>query len=171
MFQRFTDQSRRAIVLAQEEASRLNHGYVGTEHMLAGLVREDRGAAGHALRPAGVTLDAVRERLEARAGRGQSPPSGHISFTPRAKKSMELSLREALKTGHDFIGTGHLLLGLTRNEECTAAQVLGDLGVDLGQLRVRVIGAIRDHREGPEPVPPPGPGEDPDRAAGADGAG
>ena len=112
MFERFTDESRRAVVLAQEEARRLNHNYIGTEHLLAGLRREERGAAARALESAGITLDAVRAEIEALVGRGQQAPSGHIPFTPRAKKCLELSLREALKLGHHHIGTGHLLLAL-----------------------------------------------------------
>ena len=138
MFERFTDQAHRAVVFAQEEARRLNHDHVGTEHVLAGLLRENRGAAAPALEASGVTLDAVRERIEAIAGHSQTPPSGHIAFTPRAKKGFELALREAARLGR-HIGTGHLLLGLIGQGDCAAVQVLGALGVDLEAFRARVI--------------------------------
>ena len=129
MFERFTDQSRRVVVLAQEEAARLDHHHVGTEHLLAGLVREERGTAGQVLRSADITLDAVRGQLEALAGRGRQPPSAPIAFTPRAKKCFELALRETIRLGY-HIGTGHLLLGLTQQDDCVAVQVLGGLGAD-----------------------------------------
>ena len=154
MFERFTDQSRRAVVLAQEEARLLNHNYVGTEHLLAGLAREKRGAGGRALTSASVTLDAVRRQIESRIGRGQQPPSGHIPFTPRAKKCLELALREAVTLGHDAISTGHLLLGLIGEDGCRAVQILGELGADLGQLRAQVITEIEDHPEDREYSPP-----------------
>jgi ATP-dependent Clp protease ATP-binding subunit ClpC len=147
MFERFTDQSRRAVVLAQEESRRLDHNYIGTEHLLAGLRREERGAAAKALESMDITLDAVRGEIETLIGRGQQPPSGHISFTPPAKKCLELSLREALELGHNYIGTGHLLLGLLRADDCGAVQVLGGLGADLDQLRARVN---REIKESPE---------------------
>ena len=130
MFERFTDQAHRAVVFAQEEARRLNHDHVGTEHLLAGLLREERGAAVQVLAASGVTLDAVRERIAALAGPGQAPPRGHIPFTPRAKKGFELALREAARLGQ-HIGTGHLLLGLIGQADCVAAQGLGALGMDL----------------------------------------
>jgi ATP-dependent Clp protease ATP-binding subunit ClpC len=147
MFERFTDQSRRAVVLAQEEARRLNHNYIGTEHLLAGLRREERGAAARALESAGITVDAVRGQIEILIGRGQQPPSGHIPFTPRAKKCLELSLRQALKLNHRHIDTGHLLLALISKDDCVAVQVLGGLGADRGQLRARVISEIEENPE------------------------
>ncbi len=150
MFERFTDQSRRVVVLAQEEARLLNHNYIGTEHLLAGLAREKLGAGARALTSVGVTLDAVRGQIEDRIGRGQQPPSGHIPFTPRAKKCLELALREAVTLGHDAISTGHLLLGLLGEDDCAAVQMLGQLGVDLGQLRAQVITEIEGHPEGLE---------------------
>jgi ATP-dependent Clp protease ATP-binding subunit ClpC len=149
MFERFTDQSRRAVVLAQDEAARLDHDHIGTEHLLAGLLRADRGAAGRALTSADITLDAVRGQIEALAGRGQQRPTGHIPFTPRAKKCFELALREAAKAGQ-HIGTGHLLLGLIGQDDCVAVQVLGGLGADPGQFRARVIQEIKSQPEGLE---------------------
>jgi ATP-dependent Clp protease ATP-binding subunit ClpC len=153
MFERFTDQSRRAVVLAQQEAARLDHHHVGTEHVLAGLVREERGTAGRVLRSADITLDAVRGQIEALAGRGQQALTGHIPFTPRAKKCFELALREATRLGY-HIGTGHLLLGLTQQDDCVAVQVLDGLGADLAQLGARVTRAIESQPEGLEYGPP-----------------
>ena len=152
MFERFTDQSRRAVVLAQEEARRLNHDHVGTEHVLAGLLREERGAAARVLEASGVTLDAVRERIVALTGQGQEPPRGHIPFTPRAKKGFELALREAARR-RQHIGTGHLLLGLIGQGDCVAVQVLGALGVDLQAFRARVIAETESRPEGLEYSP------------------
>ena len=147
MFERFTDQSRRAVVLAQDEARRLNHNYIGTEHLLAGLRREERGAAARALESAGITVDAVRGQIETIIGQSTQPPSGHIPFTPRAKKCLELSLRQALKLNHRHIDTGHLLLALISKDDCVAVQVLGGLGADLGALRARVISEIEENPE------------------------
>jgi ATP-dependent Clp protease ATP-binding subunit ClpC len=146
MFERFTDQAHRAVAFAQEEARQLNHDHVGTEHVLAGLLREDRGAAAQVLEASGVTLDAVRERIEALAGHGQAPPRGHIPFTPRAKKVLELSLREARQLGHDYIGTEHILLGLIREGDGVAAQVLVNLGSDLNRARQQVIQLLHGHQ-------------------------
>ena len=154
MFERFTNQSRRVVVLAQEEARLLDHNYIGTEHLLAGLRHEDRGAAARVLKSADITLAAVRGGIEAAVGRGQLQPSGHIPFTPRAKKSLELSLREALQLGHNYIGTGHLLLGLISREDCTAVRILGELGADLGQLRTRVIQELESGPEDSHYSPP-----------------
>jgi ATP-dependent Clp protease ATP-binding subunit ClpC len=137
MFERFTDRARRVVVLAQEEARDLDHNYIGTEHLLLGLCHEGAGVA--ALEALGVSLAAVREQVEVIVGRGGQPPSGHIPFTPRAKKVLELSLRESQQLGHDYIGTEHLLLGLIREGQGVAAQVLGNLGVDLGRARRQVI--------------------------------
>src|SRR5262245_50074112 len=152
MFERFTDQSHRAVVLAQEEARRLNHDHVGTEHLLAGLLREERGAAAQVLVSAGVTLDAVRAQIAALAGPGQEPPRGHIAFTARAKKGFELALREAAMVGQQ-IGTGHLLLGLTGQADCVAAQVLGALGLDVAVFRGRVIAETASRPEGQQYPP------------------
>ena len=157
MFERFTDQSRRAVVLAQEEARFLNHNYIGTEHLLAGLRREDRGVAARTLESAGITMDAVRAEIEKLVGRGQLAPSGHIPFTPRAKKCLELSLREALNLGHNHIGTGHLLLGLISKDDGKAVQVLSGLGTDLGQLRAQVVLQIEDDPEDRGGFSPPRP--------------
>ena len=153
MFERFTDQAHRAVVFAQEEARRLSHDHVGTEHVLAGLLRENRGAAAQVLEASGVTLDAVHERIEATAGHSQTPPRGHIAFTPRAKKGFELALREAAKRGR-HIGTGHLLLGLIGQGDCAAVQVLGALGVDLEAFRARVTAETESRPEGLEYSPP-----------------
>jgi ATP-dependent Clp protease ATP-binding subunit ClpA len=147
MFERFTDQSRRAVVLAQEEARRLDHNYIGTEHLLAGLRHERLGAAATALESMDITLEAVRGEIESLIGRGTEPPSGHIPFTPRAKKCLELSLREALELGHNYITTGHLLLALIRKDDCAAVQILGRLGADLDQLRARAFQQIEDSPE------------------------
>ena len=114
MFERFTDRARRVVVLAQEEARLLNHSYIGTEHILLGLIHEGEGVAAKALESLGISLEAVRSQVEEIIGQGGSSPSGHIPFTPRAKKVLELSLREALQLGHNYIGTEHILLGLIR---------------------------------------------------------
>jgi ATP-dependent Clp protease ATP-binding subunit ClpC len=139
MFERFTSQSRRAVVLAQEEAASLNHHYIGTEHLLLGLLREDEGAAARALASADIALAPAREEVEVIIGRGQQAPSGHIPFTPRSKKCLELSLREALQLDHDYIGTGHLLLGLIGEGHGVAITVLDRLGANLDRLREQVI--------------------------------
>jgi ATP-dependent Clp protease ATP-binding subunit ClpC len=157
MFERFTDKSRRAVVLAQEEARHFNHNYIGTEHLLAGLRRENLGVAAKALESAGITMDAVRAEIQKLVGRGQTAPSGHVPFTPRAKKCLELSLREALTLGHNHIGTGHLLLGLIGSDDGRAIQVLGGLGADLGQLRALVIQEIEDDQEDQQIFAPPRP--------------
>ena len=139
MFERFTDRARRVVVLAQEEARRLNHSYIGTEHILLGLIHEGEGVAAKALESLSISLDAVRAQVEEIIGQGGSSPSGHIPFTPRAKKVLELSLREALQLGHNYIGTEHILLGLLREGEGVATQVLVKLGADLGKVRQQVI--------------------------------
>jgi ATP-dependent Clp protease ATP-binding subunit ClpC len=139
VFERFTDRSRRVVVLAQEEARMLNHNYIGTEHLLVGLVHEGEGVAATALASLGATLARVREQVEAIIGRGQQEPTGHIPFTARAKKVLELSLREALQLGHNYIGTEHILLGLIREGTGVAAQVLAKLGVDLTRARQEVL--------------------------------
>ena len=139
MFERFTDRARRVVVLAQEEARLLNHNYIGTEHILLGLIHEGEGVAAQALEALGISLEAVRNQVEEIIGHGGSSPSGHIPFTPRAKKVLELSLREALQLGHNYIGTEHILLGLIREGEGVAAQVLVKLGADLSRVRQQVI--------------------------------
>lgn len=139
MFERFTDRARRVVVLAQEEARMLNHNYIGTEHILLGLIHEGEGIAAKALESLSISLDAVREQVQEIIGQGQQAPSGHIPFTPRAKKVLELSLREALQLGHNYIGTEHILLGLIREGEGVAAQVLVKLGADLSRVRQQVI--------------------------------
>jgi ATP-dependent Clp protease ATP-binding subunit ClpA len=139
MLERFTDRARRVVVLAQEEARRLDHSYIGTEHLLLGLIREGEGVAARALKSLEISLDAVRRQVEEIIGRGQQAPSGHIPFTPRAKKVLELSLRESRQLGHNYIGTEHILLGLIREGEGAAAQVLVSLGADLNRVRRQVI--------------------------------
>ena len=139
MFERFTDRARRVVVLAQDEARMLSHDYIGTEHLLLGLVREGDGFAARALVSLDISLEAVRLQVQEIIGRGQAAPTGHIPFTPRAKKVLELSLREALQLGHNYIGTEHILLGLIREGEGVAAQVLQKLGADLDRVRQTVI--------------------------------
>ena len=154
MFERFTNQSRRVVVLAQEEARMLDHNYIGTEHLLLGLLHEGRGSGARALEAMDVTLDAARDQVVAIIGRGHAQPSGHIPFTPRAKKSLELSLREALQLGDGYIGTGHLLLGLIHQGDNVAVKILGTLGADLKDLRTRVTEELRDQPEEGQNVPP-----------------
>src|ERR1700731_2558841 len=139
MFERFTDRARRVVVLAQDEARMLNHNYIGTEHILLGLIDEGEGVAAEALESLGISLDAVRQQVEEIIGRGQEAPSGHIPFTPRAKKVLEFSLRESLQLGHDYIGTEHILLGLLREGDGLAAQILVALGADLAGVREQVL--------------------------------
>ncbi|NNJ47458.1 MAG: NDP-hexose 4-ketoreductase, partial [Acidimicrobiia bacterium] len=139
MFERFTERARRVVVLAQEEARLLNHNYIGTEHILLGLIHEGEGVAARALETMGIGLDSVRQQVVDIIGQGSQAPSGHIPFTPRAKKVLELSLREALQLGHNYIGTEHILLGLIREGEGVAAQVLQKLGADLHKVRQTVI--------------------------------
>jgi ATP-dependent Clp protease ATP-binding subunit ClpC len=152
MFERFTDRARRVVVLAQEEARLLNHNYIGTEHILLGLIHEGEGVAAKALESLGISLEKVRQQVEEIIGAGQSPPSGHIPFTPRAKKVLELSLREALQLGHNYIGTEHILLGLIREGEGVAAQVLVKLGADLGRVRQQVIQLLSGYSGSKEPA-------------------
>ncbi|MCI2238899.1 ATP-dependent Clp protease ATP-binding subunit [Paenibacillus sp. TRM 82003] len=158
MFERFTDRARRVVVLAQEEARMLNHNYIGTEHILLGLIHEGEGVAAKALESLGISLDAVREQVQEIIGQGQQAPSGHIPFTPRAKKVLELSLREALQLGHNYIGTEHILLGLIREGEGVAAQVLVKLGADLNRVRQQVIQLLSGY-QGKEPATAGGPQE------------
>src|SRR5471030_2574609 len=153
MFERFTDRARRVVVLAQEEARMLNHNYIGTEHILLGLIHEGEGVAAKALESLGISLEAVRQQVEEIIGHGQQAPSGHIPFTPRAKKVLELSLREALQLGHNYIGTEHILLGLIREGEGVAAQVLVKLGADLSRVRQQVIQLLSGYAGGKEGAP------------------
>ncbi|WP_232549149.1 ATP-dependent Clp protease ATP-binding subunit [Propioniciclava soli] len=139
MFDRFTDRARRVIVLAQDEARMLNHNYIGTEHLLLGLIHEGEGVAAKALESLGISLEAVRAQVEEIIGHGEQAPMGHIPFTPRAKKVLELSMREALQLNHPYIGTEHILLGLIREGEGVAAQVLIKLGADLNRVRNQVL--------------------------------
>jgi ATP-dependent Clp protease ATP-binding subunit ClpC len=139
VFERFTDRARRVVVLAQEEARVLNHDYIGTEHILLGLIREGGGVAYQALSQMGVSLVQVRAAIEQMIGEGQRAPTGHIPFTPRAKKVLELSLREALQLGHTYIGTEHILLGLVREGEGVAAQVLERYGANMDRVRHTVV--------------------------------
>ncbi len=139
MFERFTDRARSVVVLAQDEARLLNHSYIGTEHILLGLIHESKGLAARALAAAKVDLEPARQQVREIVGPGQQAPSGHIPFTARAKKILELSLREALQLGHNYIGTEHILLGLIREGDGVALQVLAGLGADLSLLRQQVL--------------------------------
>jgi ATP-dependent Clp protease ATP-binding subunit ClpC len=139
MFERCTDRARRAVALAQAEAKMLHHDSIGTEHLLLGLLDEGEGVAAHALKDLGIGLEAARQQVEAKIGQGQQPPTEYLPFTPRAKKVLELSLREALQLGHNYIGTEHLLLGLIREGEGVAAQTLVTLGADLHRVRQQVL--------------------------------
>ncbi|WP_345540853.1 Clp protease N-terminal domain-containing protein, partial [Phytohabitans rumicis] len=156
MFERFTDRARRVVVLAQEEARMLNHNHIGTEHLLLGLVHEGEGVAAKALESLGISLEGVRQQVEEIIGQGQPAPSLHLPFTPRAKKVLELSLREALQLGHNYIGTEHILLGLLREGAGAAAQVLVKLGADRNRVRQQVIQLLSGHPS-TDPVEP-GPG-------------
>ncbi|MEE6281931.1 ATP-dependent Clp protease ATP-binding subunit [Georgenia sunbinii] len=158
MFERFTDRARRVVVLAQEEARMLNHNYIGTEHILLGLIHEGEGVAAKALESLDISLEAVRQQVTEIIGEGQQAPGGHIPFTPRAKKVLELSLREALQLGHNYIGTEHILLGLIREGEGVAAQVLNKLGADLNRVRQQVIQLLSGY-QGKEAVAAGGPAE------------
>ena len=140
MFERFTERARRVILLAQNEARSLDHDYIGTEHILLALIEEADGVGAKALEAMQIDTDTVRQKVEEITGRGQAPPGkGHIPFTPEAKKVLELSLREALQLGHHYIGTEHILLGLVREGEGVAGQVLVSLGADLNRTRQLVI--------------------------------
>jgi ATP-dependent Clp protease ATP-binding subunit ClpC len=160
MFERFTDRARRVVVLAQEEARMLNHNYIGTEHILLGLIHEGEGVAAKALESLGISQEAVRQQVEEIIGQGQHASSGHIPFTPRAKQVLELSLREALQLGHNYIGTEHILLGLIREGEGVAAQVLVKLGADLNRVRQQVNQLLHGY-QGKEPAAAGPPSEAP----------
>jgi ATP-dependent Clp protease ATP-binding subunit ClpC len=154
MFERFTDRSRRVLVYAQDEARDLGHDFIGTEHLLLGLVREGDGIAAKTLRAVGVTEIAIREKIEALVGRGDSSP-GSPPFTERAKKTLELSLREALQLGHSYIGTEHLLLGLVRKGDGVAVQILRDLNIEQTQIRESVM-EMMSHQSGRDVIGSPG---------------
>jgi ATP-dependent Clp protease ATP-binding subunit ClpC len=149
VFERFTDRARKAVVLAQEESRLLGHDWIGTEHLLLGLIAEGEGVAARALEELKISLDDVRAAVEETVGHGQATPEVHIPFTPRAKKVLELALREALALGHDYIGTEHMLLGLIREGEGVAAQVLRRFGADADRVRATVLELV------PGPVAPP----------------
>jgi ATP-dependent Clp protease ATP-binding subunit ClpC len=152
MFERFTDRARRVVVLAQDEARMLHHDYIGTEHILLALTREDDGVAAQALESLGITEEAARQQVEEIIGRGQQdPPRGHLPFTPRAKKTLQLSMREAIALGHAYIGTEHILLGLVRLGEGPATQVLNGLGVDPNRVHQQVIQLVSARRVQEEP--------------------
>jgi Clp amino terminal domain, pathogenicity island component/ClpX C4-type zinc finger len=150
VFERFTDRARRVVVLAQEESRLLGHNYIGTEHLLLGLLHEGEGIAARALVSLNVSLADGRSEVERIIGHSDSAPVGHIPFTPRAKKVLEMGLREALLLEHNYIGTEHILLGLIREREGVAAQVLGDLGADLDTVRQRVVQLLAGHPGGTE---------------------
>jgi ATP-dependent Clp protease ATP-binding subunit ClpC len=149
MFERFTDRARRVVVQAQEEAKALDQHYVGSEHLLLGLTHESIGGlAGKTLESLGIGLDAVRQRVKEVIGRGSQAPSGHIPFTPEAKKALEMSLREAVHLGHQYIGTEHLLLGLIREGDSVAGRVLAELGADLDRSRQEVVRLLDEYQRG-----------------------
>ena len=152
MFERFTDRARRVVVLAQEEARMLNHDYVGTEHILLALIGEGGGVAAQALESLGITEEAARHQVEEIAGPGQTGPQrGHLPLTPRAKKTLQLSMREAIALGHGYIGTEHILLGLIREDDGVAIRVLNGLGVDPNSVRQQVIRQVSARRVPEEP--------------------
>jgi ATP-dependent Clp protease ATP-binding subunit ClpC len=155
VFERFTDRARRVVVLAQEEARLLNHNYIGTEHLLLGLIHEGEGVASQALTSIGISLEDVRQQVQDIIGQGSDAPGGHIPFTPRAKKVLELSLRESLQLGHNYIGTEHVLLGLVAEGEGVAAQVLVKMGATLPAVRSEVLQMLQGY-EGPKGGPEAG---------------
>ena len=158
MFERFTDRARRVVVLAQERARALGHDYIGTEHILLGLIEEGAGVAAKALEATGLSLDGIREEVEEIVGRSQDVSSGHIPFTSDAKKVIEVSLRESLQLGHNYIGTEQLLLGLIRVNRGVSADILSRHGVDLDTMRQRVIEIVRGYEDQSRPgLPPPAP--------------
>jgi ATP-dependent Clp protease ATP-binding subunit ClpC len=147
MFARFTDRARRAVVRAQEEARMLDHSFIGSEHILLGLIHDEVGGVGaKALESLGISLETVRNQVEEISGRGQAPPPGHIPFTPQAKRVLELALSESRALGHSYIGTEHILLGLIRQGEGVAAQVLSGLGADLDGARAQVTRLLDEYR-------------------------
>jgi ATP-dependent Clp protease ATP-binding subunit ClpC len=157
VFERFTERARQVVVLAQDEARALQHNYVGTEHVLLGLLREEQGIAARVLESLGVTIEAVREQVARIVGQGDVAEAGQIPFTPRAKRVLELALREALSLGHNWIGTEHLLLGLARENDGVAMQVLLDFGVDADRIRDEVVRTLGGPPRAGGPPPPPVP--------------
>ena len=147
MFERMTDRARRVVVLAQEEARLLNHNYIGTEHILLGLLNEGEGIGCQALARHGMSLAIARTQIVEIIGEGAESPTGHIPFTPRAKKILEFALREALQLGHNYIGTEHILLGMVREGEGVAAQVLARGGLTIGPLRETVLDLLKANPE------------------------
>ena len=156
MFERFTDRARRVVVLAQEEARLLDHNYIGTEHLLLGLIDEGEGVACRTLESLGVDADRIRNEVVRIVGRGPEPTVGHVPFTPQAKKILELALREALQMGHNYIGTEHILLGLIRVEGGVSAEVLEQLGVDADRVRQTVVQLLSGDAGTPEGEPASG---------------
>jgi len=154
VFERFTERARQVVVFAQQEARDLGHNYIGTEHLLLGLLREEDGLGARTLASAGVTLEDARARVEIIIGRGEGQPTGQIPFTPRAKKALELALREAMGLGHNYIGSEHVLLGLTRANENMASRVLHELGVDAESLRSRLLALLGVKNPARTPLPP-----------------
>ncbi len=155
MFERFTDRARRVVVLAQEEARLLKHNYIGTEHVLLGLVSEGDGIAAQALQSLDIELQDIRDEIAKIIGVGQESPTGHIPFTPRAKKVLELSMREALQLGHNYIGTEHILMGLIREGAGVGSQVLAQLGAELNEVRkviIKLLGAQPSSKQDRPPV-------------------
>jgi ATP-dependent Clp protease ATP-binding subunit ClpC len=146
MFERFTDRARRVVVQAQDEARTLSHNYIGTEHILLGLIHEGEGTGTKALESLGISLETVRQQVQEVIGQGQHAPSGHIPFTPPAKKALELALSESKALSHNYIGTEHILLGLIREGDGVAAQVLVKLGADLNRVRQQVIQLLHDYQ-------------------------
>ena len=159
MFERFSDRARRVVVLAQEEARMLNHNYIGTEHILLGLVREGEGVAAKVLTGVGIDLEDVRREVEEMIGQGRSESTGQIPFSPRAKKVLEHSLREALQLGHNYIGTEHILLGLAREGEGVGAQVLRKRGATLDGVRAEVVSLLSGEVGGSREAASTPPGE------------
>jgi ATP-dependent Clp protease ATP-binding subunit ClpC len=146
LFERFTKRARDVVVLAQDEGRALKHNYIGTEHLLLGLLREEEGIAARVLESLDITVEEVRAQVARIVGEGDEPPTGHVPFTPRAKKVLELSLREARALRHDYIGTEHILLGLARETEGVASRILLDLGADAETLRGHVLGMVSGGR-------------------------
>jgi hypothetical protein len=156
VFERFTERARQVVVLAQDEARALRHNYIGTEHILLGLLREEEGLAARVLESLDVTVEEVRAQVAAVVGEGDDVTTGQIPFTPRAKKVLELSLREALGLGHNYIGTEHVLLGLVRVDEGVAARILLDFGLDAEKIRDELIRMLSGPGRRAEGSPPPG---------------
>jgi ATP-dependent Clp protease ATP-binding subunit ClpC len=160
MFERFDESARLTVVRAQEEARRANQTYIGTEHLLLGVMDVGNSVARKTLTALGVGVEDVRRDVEGIIGRGPEPPSGHIPFTPQSKKVLELSVQEARQLGHEFVGTGHILLSLLREGSGVAGRVLSGRGIDLGQLRVQVSQLLTDRSAGPSPAARPAADDD-----------